>query len=96
MRRLNIKEDKALAFIAGLVYGYRNTPMELKVLSLEDFSEEKHREDRVYYLNRKEGKLYECFDREVSHVCVLREDKVKGKVSIFIYKKTVKPLTAKP
>lgn len=90
MQKLNIKEDRALAFIAGLLYGYRNTPMELKVFSLEDFSEEKHREDRVYYLNRKEGRLHECFEKGVSHVCVLREDKVRGKVSVFIYKKQVK------
>ena len=88
MQRLKLEENKALAFIVGLAYGYRNFPMELKILSLEEFSEELHREDKIYYLNRKEGKLCEGIEDGVSHVCVIREE--KEKVKVFIYRKQSK------
>ncbi|MFN3947780.1 MAG: hypothetical protein ACK4LA_06815 [Aquificaceae bacterium] len=85
MQRLKLEKDKALAFIVGLVYGYRNAPMELKILSLEEFSEDLHKEDKIYYLSRKEGRLCEGMEEGVSHVCVIREE--KEKVKVFIYKK---------
>ncbi|MCS7170700.1 MAG: hypothetical protein N3D14_00015 [Aquificaceae bacterium] len=90
MQKLNLKNNKVLAFIAGLVYGYKNARIELKTLSMEDFTEAKHINDKVYYLNRIEGKVYEYLNESVTHVCALKEDKVNGKVSIFIYKKQVK------
>lgn len=87
MQRIDLRRDRALAFIAGLLYGYRNVQMELKVLSLKEFSEEKHKGDKVYYLDREEGRLYECIEDRVTHVCVLKENKAKGKISVFIYKR---------
>lgn len=87
MQKLRLDKDKALAFVVGLVYGYRNIPMELKTFSIEDFSEENHRGDKIYYINRKEGKLYDTLMEDVSHICVLREDINNKKVIMFIYKK---------
>lgn len=86
MQKLRLDKDKALAFIVGLVYGYRNTPMELRILSMEEFSEENHRGDRIYYINRKEGKVYDCLVEGATHICALREDRINKKVIIFIYK----------
>lgn len=86
MRRLSLKGDKALAFIAGLLYGYRNAPMELRVLAIEEFSEDRHAKDRVYYLDRREGKLHASFNDKVTHICVVREDSEERKVHLFIYK----------
>ncbi len=90
MHRVDVKKDKALAIIMGLAYGYRGVPLEFQVLSLEEFSEEKHEEDRVYYINRKSGEVYECLKEGITHICALREDKINGKVMLFIYKNKVK------
>ncbi|MFN3599450.1 MAG: hypothetical protein ACK4VK_06925 [Aquificaceae bacterium] len=88
MQRLKLEKDKALAFIVGLVYGYRNSHMELKVLSFDEFSEDLHREDKIYYINKEEGKLCNSMEEGVSHVCVIREE--KEKVKVFIYKNIAK------
>ncbi len=88
--RINLGKNKALAFIVGLAYGYRNAHIEFKTLSLEEFVEENHKDDKVYYISRLEGEVYESFNDKVSHICVVREDKINGKVCIFIYKKHVK------
>ncbi|MFN4319567.1 MAG: hypothetical protein ACK4FY_03675 [Aquificaceae bacterium] len=90
MKRIEVGSNKALAFILGLAYGYKNADIELKVFSIEDFSEDKHKDDKIYYISRMEGKVYDRLSEDVSHVCVLKEDKINGKVRIFIYKKLVK------
>ncbi|MEJ5338466.1 MAG: hypothetical protein ACK42C_02390 [Aquificaceae bacterium] len=90
MQRIETRSDKSIAFILGLVYGYRNAQFELKVLSLEEFREENHLEDRVYYINRQKGEVYECYREGTSHICVIREDKINGKVWLFVYKNKVK------
>lgn len=90
MNKIDTKGDKSIAFILGLVYGYRNVQFELKVFSLEDFREQNHLEDRVYYINRQKGEVYECYTEGITHICVLREDKINGKVQLFVYKKKVK------
>ena len=87
MQKLKLDKDKALAFVVGLVYGYKNTYMELKVLPIEYFTQENHREDKVYYINREEGRLYNNFTENITHICVLREDRNEKKVVIFIYKR---------
>lgn len=88
MRMVNVGKDKALAFILGLVYGYRKADFELKILKLEDFREENHLKDRVYYINRHRGEVYDCFTEGTTHVCVIREDEVNRKVWLFVYKKS--------
>lgn len=93
MHRLNLKGDKALSFIAGLLYGYSRAQMELRVLSFEEFEPHNHKQDRVYYFNRKKGELCEGITEEVSHICVVREDTESGKVCLFIYKKSDFPRT---
>ena len=60
------------------------------MLSIEEFSEDKHKDDKIYYISRIEGKIYDSLKEDVSHICVLKEDKINGKVRIFIYKKRVK------
>ncbi len=90
MHRIDTRGDKSIAFILGLVYGYRNTQFELKICSLEEFSEEKHNEDKVYYINRKKGEVYECYREETTHICAIREDKINAKVVLFVYKRKVK------
>lgn len=88
MQRIDLRKDRALAFLVGLLYGYRNVQMELKIHPFEDFSEDKHAEDRVYYLNRRDGKIYQSFQESTTHICVLREDKINHKVYVFVYKQS--------
>lgn len=90
MGKIELGNNKALAFIVGLVYGYKNAEIELKIFSMEKFSEDKHKGDKIYYISRNEGKVYDSLRENVSHICVLREDKINGKVRIFIYRKHVK------
>ena len=90
MQKIEVGSNKALAFILGLAYGYKNAEIELNVLSIEEFSEDKHKDDKIYYISRIEGKIYDSLKEDVSHLCVLKEDKINGKVRIFIYKKRVK------
>jgi len=90
MQRVDTKGDKSIAFILGLVYGYRNAQFELKVFDIKEFCKENHVEDKVYYINRKKGEVYECYTEDTTHICVLREDRVKGKVVLFVYKNKVK------
>lgn len=91
MRRLETKGDKALSFVLGLVYGYRNaSAIELFVKDLSSFSQDLHKEDRVYYLNRQTGKLFSHFCESTTHVCVIREDKINKKMVLFVYKNKVK------
>ncbi|ADO46167.1 MAG: hypothetical protein NZ527_00165 [Hydrogenobacter thermophilus] len=89
MRRIDTKGNKALSFVLGLVYGYRNASMELVVKDIKEFSQEEHTQDTVYYINRQTGEAYSSFCDEVSHVCVIREDKINKKVVLFIYKSAV-------
>ncbi|MCS7171367.1 MAG: hypothetical protein NZ851_03525 [Aquificaceae bacterium] len=85
--RIETKGNKAIAFLLGLVYGYRGADLQLSVKPIEDFCAEMHKDDIVYYLNRRSGETYQELREEVTHVCVLREDKINGKVCIFIYKR---------
>jgi len=91
MRRIETKGNKALSFVLGLVYGYRNAPVvELSVKDLKSFSEDQHKEDRIYYINRQTGELLPHFCESITHVCVIREDKINKKVVLFVYKNKVK------
>ncbi len=90
MQRIDTRGDKSLAFLLGLVYGYRNAEFELKIFDLEHFCIENHLKDKVYYINRKSGELYEHYTEETTHICAIREDKINGKVVLFVYKKKVK------
>ncbi len=87
MQRIEVGSNKALAFILGLAYGCKNAEIELKVFSMEDFSEDKHKDDKIYYINRREGRVYEGLREDVSHICVLKEDKINGKVCIIYLQK---------
>ncbi len=49
MQKIEVGSNKALAFILGLAYGYKNAEIELNVLSIEEFSEDKHKDDKIYY-----------------------------------------------
>ncbi len=90
MRKIETK-NKALSFILGLVYGYRNAPnMELVVKDLKSFSQDLHKEDKVYYLNRQTGELFPHFCESTTHICVIREDKINKKVVLFVYKNKAK------
>ncbi|RMH80465.1 MAG: hypothetical protein D6674_04365 [Acidobacteria bacterium] len=86
MRLLKTKGDRAISFIMGLAYGYRNANLELHVKKIEDFSYEEHEKDRVYYIDRTSGELHECITDKTTHICAVREDKIRGKVMVFIYK----------
>ncbi len=86
MQRIDTKGDKSIAFLLGLVYGYKNAQIELKVFDIKEFCKENHVDDKVYYINRKKGEVYECYTEDTTHICVLREDRVKGKVVLFVYK----------
>ena len=48
MQKIEVGSNKALAFILGLAYGYKNAEIELNVLSIEEFSEDKHKDDKIY------------------------------------------------
>ncbi len=85
MRKIGT-ENKALAFILGLVYGYRGADLELVLKDIREFSEEEHNGCRIYYINRTLGEVYHSMREEVTHVCVLREDKINKKTTLFVYK----------
>ncbi|SHK14806.1 hypothetical protein [Thermocrinis minervae] len=85
MKNLNLKGDKALALIVGLLYGYRGMPFEVKVFKREEFSKDKHADDKVYFINRKSGQLTDRLE-ESTHICVIKEDKDLKKIVLFIYK----------
>lgn len=87
MQIVNTGKNRALAFILGLVYGYRKAHFELKVLNIEDFAEKNHLEDRVYYINRQKGEVYDCYGEGTTHICEIREDKTGGKVVLFVYRR---------
>lgn len=86
MRKIDTKH-KALAFILGLVYGYRQANMELVVRDVKSFSEEIHRGDKVYYISKEKGEVYDEFCDAVSHICAIREDMESKKVILFVYKR---------
>ncbi|MFN3813591.1 MAG: hypothetical protein ACK4SM_03095 [Aquificaceae bacterium] len=88
MRKIGTK-NKALAFLLGLVYGYRGAHLELVLKDMEEFSEEEYKDCKVYYINRALGEVYSSMREEVTHVCVLREDKVNRKIILLIYKKSL-------
>ncbi len=90
MQRVETKGDKAIAFVLGLVYGYRNANFELKVFDIKEFCEENHIGDRVYYINRKKGEVYKCYTKNTTHICVLKEDNINSKVVLFVYKNKAK------
>lgn len=85
MRVIKTKGDKALSFILGIAYGYRNANVELVVKDIEEFSQDKHIEDKCYFINRESGEVLEVFDDRATHVCVVRE--ADKKVCIFIYRR---------
>ncbi len=84
---INRKKDKVFSFLLGLVYGYRTADMELKILALEDFKEENHEGEQIFYLNRKEGIVskQKAIDNP-THVVALKEDTEAKKVKLYIYK----------
>ena len=87
MIRTETRGDKGLAFVMGLVYGYRNALLNLKVLPLSQFSREEHSEDRTYFINRKINAVFtDPLEGDYTHVCVIREDKENKEVVLFIYK----------
>ncbi len=87
MIKIDTKGNKVLSFILGLVYGYRNADIELKILPIAEFSQERHLQDRCYFINKKTAQVYENpQEYEYTHVCVIREHKNSGKVMFFIYK----------
>ncbi len=87
MMMVNTRGNKALAFIMGLVYGYRNANFDLKVLPMAEFSQEKHSQDRCYFINKKDGDVFNSpSEGEYTCVCVIREDREMGKVVLFIYR----------
>jgi hypothetical protein len=84
---INRKKDKVFSFLLGLVYGYRSADMELKVLSLSEFDPYNHKDEQVFYLDRKRGMVKKNSPLEnPTHIVTLREDLKEKKVKIFIYK----------
>jgi len=86
LRKIETK-NKALAFILGLVYGYRQANMELVVRDIKSFSKDLHGGDKIYYISREKGEVYDEFCEDVSHIYAIREDKESKKVILFVYKR---------
>ncbi|WP_340695668.1 hypothetical protein [Hydrogenobacter thermophilus] len=90
MIKIETKGNRALSFVLGLIYGYRGANFELSIKDIGSFSEEAHREDKVYYINRLSGEVNDKPCDEVTHICVIKEDNVNKKVLLYIYKSVVK------
>ncbi len=87
MIKIDTKGNKALSFILGLVYGYRNADIELKILPISSFSQENHVKDKCYFVNRETAQVYEKSEGcQYTHVCAIREDTKNKKVYLFIYR----------
>ncbi len=87
MMRVDTKGNKALAFIMGLVYGYRSADFDIKVMPLVEFSPLEHAQDRCYFVNKKTGGVFlSPSEGEYTHVCAVREDRQRDKVVLFIYR----------
>ena len=87
MTKIDTKTDKVLAFLLGIIYGYRGALVEVKRKDICQYNEEKHSKDRVYFINRKAGYVGNVKSSEVTHICAIRENKEEKKVVIFLYKK---------
>ncbi|ADC89018.1 hypothetical protein Thal_0383 [Thermocrinis albus DSM 14484] len=87
MRKLEVNKDKSLAFLLGIIYGYRTAHIGLEIKDLTEFDKKNHINDRVYYLNRKSNTVSSEELEEPTHICAIREEKQSGKVLIFIYKR---------
>ncbi len=84
---INKKKDKVFSFLLGLVYGYRSADMELKVLSMGDFSAHKHEGHQLFYLNKEKGVVskYQPIENP-THIVAIEEDLEEKKVKLYIYK----------
>jgi len=87
VRPISTGRSRVFSFLLGLVYGYRTADMELRILSLEEFDPERHRDGDLYYLDRRSDRVSknEPIERP-THVVVLREDPSSRKVRIYIYR----------
>ncbi len=86
MRKIDTRADKVLAFLLGIIYGYRGVLVEVKRKDIFQYNEEEHLEDRVYFLNRKTGYVGKLKPSEFTHICAIRECKEENKVIIFLYR----------
>ncbi len=87
MRPVNPKKSKVFSFLVGLIYGYRTADMELRVLSMEEFSPEDLDGFSVYYLDRKRDMVSKGEPLEdPSHIVAIREDHTYKRVKVYIYK----------
>ncbi|WP_448584585.1 hypothetical protein [Thermocrinis sp.] len=86
MRKIDTRNDKVLAFLLGITYGYRGALVEVKRRDISQYDEEEHSKDRVYFLNRKTGYVGNIKPSEFTHICAIRECKEEQKVIIFLYK----------
>lgn len=87
MKPINPKKSKAFSFLLGLIYGYRTADMELKIFSIEEFSEERHPDFNIYYLDRKGDRVSKGEPIEnPTHIVAIKEDFEAKKVKIYIYR----------
>ncbi len=87
MRPINPKKSRSFSFLLGLIYGYRTADMELKILSMKEFSEDLHPDFDIYYLDRKSDRVSKNEPIEnPTHIVALKEDFEAKKVRIYIYK----------
>lgn len=87
MKPINPKKNRAFSFLLGLIYGYRTADMELKVLSIEEFNENRHNDCNIYYLDKREDKVSKGKPIEnPTHIVAIKEDFEAKKVRIYIYR----------
>ncbi len=87
MKPINPKKSKVFSFLIGLIYGYRTADMELKVMPLEEFDPNNHKDFDIYFLDKKSDRVSKNEPiEEPSHIVALFEDFEAKKVRLYIYK----------
>jgi len=83
-----LKGDKAFSFLLGLIYGYREADIDMKVRPLSQFSPQDYEDFTLYYLDRRRGEVRKNEPlEEYTHIVALKEDREKKKVRIIIFKR---------